>query len=153
LDEVQATQAMDRRAQTLDTVTDVVGQLTSLPVTGSHAAHDGVYELVVDLDFAGPRSGRFSLALSRGLTRQVGAAMAAMVDLDGKPLNAIEAAKELASAVVHQLLVDVFGSEARCRLGQASAAPSRPLDDDDVIRIGVSDGILAVRLHLDASTL
>ncbi len=153
LNDEQATEAMDRRAQTLDTVSDVVTQLTGLSITGSHAEHNGVYELVVDIDFAGPRSGRFSLALSRGLTRQVGAAMAAMVNLDGRPLNALDAAKELASAVAHKLLANIFGDDVRCHLRQAEASPSRPLADNDVVSIGVNDGILAVRLHLDASKL
>ncbi len=153
LDEVQATEAMDRRVQTLDTVSEVVTQLTGLPISGSHEEHNGVYELVVDIDFSGHRSGRFSLALSRGLTRQIGTAMAAVVDLDGRPLNAIEAAKEITNAVAHKLLSDIFGTDVRFRMGQTEAAPSRPLADDDVVSIGVSDGILAVRLHLDASAL
>jgi hypothetical protein len=153
IDEVQATEAMDRRTQTLDALSEVVSQLTGLEVTGSHAEHNGVYELVVDIDFAGPRSGRVSLALSRGLTRQVGAAMAAMVNLDGRPLNAIDAAKELASAVAHKILQDIFGSEVRCHMRQAEASPSRPLADNDVVSIGVNDGIVAVRLHLHASAL
>jgi hypothetical protein len=149
----QAMLAMDRRTQTLDTMLEVVQSTTGLTVSTNHPDHEGAYELVIDIPFGGPRSGKFSLALSRGLTRQVATAMAEMPDYEGRPLNALEAARELSCAVAHKLLVSFYGAEATSQLGVPEVCPSRPLNDVDVVTIGVSDGILAVRFFLDTSTL
>jgi hypothetical protein len=149
----QAMEEMDRRTQTLDTVLDIVQSVTGLPVSATHADHQGVYEMVIDIPFGGRRSGKFSLALSRGLTRQVATAMANMPDNNGRPLNALDAARELSCAVAYKLLVSFYGTEVTYHFGVPEISPSRPLNDSDVVTIGLSDGILAVRFFLDTSTL
>jgi hypothetical protein len=108
-------------------------------------------ELQIEVAFAGVRSGRLTVGFSRGLTRQIATAMAAMVDLDGRPLGPIEAAKELASAIAHGVLVAVFGAE-NMRLNAPQATTAHRFGDRSIV-LGVADGCLAIDFHLDQSRL
>ncbi len=102
-------------------------QLAGLTPKGGETAlpDTPALELVVEVDFTGYRNGRVTLAFGRGVTRQIGANMAHMANLDGRQLNALEAAKEMASATTSELLQAVFGVDARFRIGQPQTMPPR----------------------------
>lgn len=156
--ELQAAQidaAVEHRAIAQRTAAEVVHQIAGLPVrepASGEARHESGHELLVEVVFAGVRSGRLTIGFSRGLTRQIGASMAAMVDLDGRPLNPVEAAKDLTSALAHAVLGAIFGAEARPRL-QAPQATTPRLFGDQASVLAVADGHLSIDLHLDASRL
>jgi hypothetical protein len=154
--ELQAAQvdaAEEQRAIARRTAAEVVSQIAGLPVNDSTApAAASGHELLVEVAFAGVRSGRLTVGFSRGLTRQVGASMAAMVDLDGKPLNPVEAAKDLTSALAHAVLSAIFGAEARPRLQAPQATTPRQFGERTSV-LGVADGHLAIDLHLDQSRI
>ena len=134
------------------TAAEVVHQLSGLPVGEATCNEQGIHELVVEVVFAGVRSGRLTVGFSRGLTRQVGASMAALVDLGGQTLNPVEAAKDLTSAMAHAVLGAIFGADARPRIQTAQATTPRKFGDHSSI-LGVADGHLSVDLHLDQSRL
>jgi hypothetical protein len=153
--ELQAAQvdaAQEQRAIAHRTAAEVVTQIAGLPVRESDQTNKSGHELLVEVVFAGVRSGRITVGFSRGLTRQVGASMAAMVDLDGKPLNPVEAAKDLTSALAHAVLGAIFGAEARPRLQAPQATTPRQFGEQASV-LGVADGHLAIDLHLDQSRI
>lgn len=153
--ELQAAQvdaALEQRAITHRTAAEVVQQIAGLPVSESTVSDQGGHELLVEVVFAGVRSGRLTIGFSRGLTRQVGASMAAMVDLEGRPLNPVEAAKDLTSALAHAVLGAIFGAEARPRMQAPQATTPRQFGAQSSI-LGVADGHLSIDLHLDQSRL
>ena len=143
---------LEHRAITQRTAAEVVHQIAGLPVSESIVTERGGHELVVEVVFAGVRSGRLTIGFSRGLTRQVGASMAAMVDLDGHPLNPVEAAKDLTSALAHAVLGAIFGMDARPRMQAPQATTPRQFGDQSSV-LGVADGHLSIDLHLDQSRL
>ncbi len=143
---------LEHRAITQRTAAEVVHQIAGLPVSESIVTERGGHELVVEVVFAGVRSGRLTIGFSRGLTRQVGASMAAMVDLDGHPLNPVEAAKDLTSALAHAVLGAIFGADARPRMQAPQATTPRQFGDQSSV-LGVADGHLSIDLHLDQSRL
>jgi len=153
--ELQAAQvdaAHEQRAIAHRTAAEVVHQIAGLPVSESVSTERGGHELLVEVVFAGVRSGRLTIGFSRGLTRQVGASMAAMVDLDGHPLNPVEAAKDLTSALAHAVLGAIFGPDARPRMQAPQATTPRQFGDQSSI-LGVADGHLSIDLHLDQSRI
>jgi hypothetical protein len=152
LDEAQADAVVGRREGTLRAAMEMVHQITGLAVRETDPASPTTWELLVEVPFGGVRSGRMVLGFSRGLTRQVGMAMGEMVDLDGRPLSTVDAAKELASAVAHAVLLAGFSVDARPRLQSPRAMTPVPLEGDVVV-LGVADGVLAVSLLLDQSQL
>ena len=149
----QVDAALEQRTITRRIAAEVVHQVAGLPVNDSAAAAAPTqHELLVEVQFAGVRSGRLTVGFSRGLTRQVGAAMAAMVDLEGRPLNPVEAAKELTSALAHAVLGAVFGEQDRPRLQTAQATTPRQFGALASV-LKVADGFLVIDLHLDASAM
>jgi hypothetical protein len=102
------------------------------------------FELVVEVRFAGPRSGAVSIGLSRGLTRQIGKTMAAVVDLEGRPVSAIEAAKEFGVAITNDLLTVLFGLDVRFRISEVNAGSPRPLRGEVVIAQRFAEGFVAL---------
>jgi hypothetical protein len=148
----QADAALEQRAIAQRTAAEVVHQIAGLPVTESATIDHQGHELLVEVAFAGARSGRLTVGFSRGLTRQVGAAMAAMVNLDGHPLNPVEAAKDLTSALAHAVLGAIFGVEARPRMQAPQATTPRQFGAQASV-LGVADGQLVIDLQLDQSRL
>lgn len=157
--ELQAAQvdaAVEHRAIAHRTAAEVVHQIAGLPVhepTSNEAmGQQSGHELLVEVVFAGVRSGRLIVGFSRGLTRQVGTSMAAVVDLDGCPLNPVEAAKDLTSALAHAVLGAIFGADARPRMQAPQATTPRQFGAQASV-LGVADGHLSIDLHLDQSRL
>lgn len=148
----QADAAQEQRAIARRTAAEVVTQIAGLPVQEDSPGQPSGHELLVEVAFAGVRSGRITVGFSRGLTRQVGASMAAMVDLDGRPLNPVEAAKDLTSALAHAVLGAIFGADSRPRLQAPQATTPRQFGEQ-VSMLGVADGHLAIDLHLDQSRI
>ncbi len=152
--ELQAAQvdaAQEQRAIARRTAAEVVHQVAGLPVSDQASGQPASHELQIEVTFAGVRSGRITVGFSRGLTRQVGASMAAMVDLDGRPLNAVEAAKNLTCALAHAVLGAIFG-DARPRLHTPQATTPRQFGEAASV-LTVADGQLAIDLHLDQSRI
>ncbi len=144
--------AHEQRAITKRIAAEVVHQIAGLPVSEAVGVTPTSFELLIEVVFAGVRSGRLTVGFSRGLTRQVGASMVAMVDLEGRPLNPVEAAKELTSALAHAVLGAIFGEQDRPRLQTAQATTPRSFGAQ-VSALAVSDGFLVIDLHLDASAM
>jgi hypothetical protein len=134
------------RKGSLHSLAWVSQQLAGLtPKGGETALPDSpALELVVEVDFTGFRNGRVTLAFGRGVTRQIGANMAHMANLDGRQLNALEAAKEMASATTSELLQAVFGVDARFRIGQPQTMPPRQLHGEVLLAIAFAEGDVAL---------
>jgi len=134
------------RKGSLHSLAWVSQQLAGLTPKGGECAlpDSQALELVVEVDFTGFRNGRVTLALGRGLTRQVGANMAHMASLDGRQLNALEAAKEMASATTSELLQAVYGVDARFRIGEPQTMPPRQLHGEVLLALGFSEGEVAL---------
>jgi|GEM_PF-5335829 hypothetical protein len=153
-DEAAASGLAPARAQlhqgTLHSLAWVSQQLAGLTPSGGETAlpPSEALELVVEVEFAGYRSGRVTLAFARGLTRQIGSNMSHMANLDGRQLNALEAAKEMASATTAELLQMVFGLDARFRIGQAQAMPPRPLLGELQLAMAFTEGTVAVAVEI-----
>jgi len=152
LSSARADTEREQRAIAHRTAAEVVHQIAGLPVCESATIDHLGHELLVEVAFAGVRSGRLTIGFSRGLTRQVGAAMAAMVDLNGQPLNPVEAAKELTSALAHALLGAIFGVEARPRMQAPQATTPRQFGPQASV-LGVADGHLVIDLQMDQSRM
>jgi hypothetical protein len=101
-------------------------------------------ELAIEVEFQGHRHGRLALAFGRGLTRQVGANMAHMADLEGRQLGAVPAAKEMARSLATELLQTVFGVDARFRFSDPQAMPPRPLAGEVCLALAFAEGALAL---------
>ena len=130
-------------------LTSIVRELAALNVRGETAVPgQEALELVVEVEFSGPRTGRVVLAIGRGLTRRIGANMAGMLDLDGRPLNAVEAAKELGSGLAHALLTRLFGADGGFRLAAAQVSTPRPLRGAQLVALELEEGLLAVDVEL-----
>lgn len=147
----QADEAVGQRVAARTAAAEAVQQITGLAVNCEVAEIADACELHVEVAFAGVRSGRLTVGFSRGLTRQIGAAMAAMVDLDGRPLSPVEAAKDLVCAIAHAVLGAVFGAE-RPRLQSPQATTAHRFSEGAVV-LAVADGRLVVEFHLDQSKL
>lgn len=137
------------RQETVTVFTAIVRELAGLTVRGETAVPgQEALELVVEVEFSGPRTGRVVLAIGRGLTRRIGANMAGMLGLDGQPLNAIEAAKELANGLAHALLSRLFGTDGGFRLAMAQVSSPRPLRGTQLVALELDEGLLAVDVEL-----
>ncbi len=146
----QVDAALEQRTITQRVAAEVVHQIAGLPVAETANAAPTTQELLVEVQFSGHRSGRLTVGFSRGLTRQVGAGMAAMVDLDGRPLNPVEAAKELTCAIAHAVLGVIFGEQERPRLQIAQTTTPRQFGVL-VSVLKVADGFLVVDLQMNAA--
>lgn len=147
--EQEATFTTNVRQETVAVFTAIVRELAGLTVRGETAVPgQEALELVVEVEFSGPRTGRVVLAIGRGLTRRIGANMAGMLGLDGQPLNAIEAAKELANGLAHALLSRLFGTDGGFRLAMAQVSSPRPLRGTQLVALELDEGLLAVDVEL-----
>lgn len=147
----QADEALNHRAAARRTAAAAVQQITGLVVGDGEIGQPEVCELHVEVAFTGVRHGRLTVGFSRGLTRQIGTAMAAMVDLDGRPLSPVEAAKDLVCAIAHAVLGAVFAAE-QPRLQSPHATNAHRFGADAVV-LAVADGRLVIEFHLDQSKL
>ena len=138
------------RKGSLHSLAWVSQQLAGLTPQGGESAlpETSALELVVEVDFTGYRNGRVALAFGRGVTRQIGANMAHMTNLDGRQLNALEAAKEMASATTSELLQAVFGVDARFRIGQPQTMPPRPLHGEVLLALRFAEGEVALSVMI-----
>jgi hypothetical protein len=140
----------EQRAIIHRTAAEVVREITGLVVTESTTAATIAQELLVEVAFIGTSNGRLAVGFSRGLTRQVGASMASMVDLEGRPLNPMEAAKELSSALIHALIVAIFGADSGLRIQVPQMIAHRQIGAQASV-LNVADGQLVIDLHIDTS--
>jgi hypothetical protein len=138
------------RQGTLHSLAWVSQQLAGLTPSGGETEMPAsqALELIVEVEFAGHRTGRVTLAFGRGLTRQIGSNMAHMASLDGRQLNALEAAKEMASATTSELLQAVYGVDAHFRIIQVQSMPPRPLSGELQLAIGFAEGTVAVSVEV-----
>jgi hypothetical protein len=105
-------------------------------------------ELAIEIEFSGFRSGKLTMGIGRGLSRQLAISMQQRDGEEARPINAVEAVKSFASLLLSSLLAGLYGLEAHFRMGSPQAMPPRPLQGTLVLALGAKEGTLSIALEV-----